>query len=239
MGFAAAAAAFGDPLHLMKSKGLLRVPIFPLAGALLFPRAQLPLHIFEQRYRAMVRDALSGDKLIGMVQPKHVLSDAPGGVEGNEQEPPKLFGTGCLGEIVSSEELPDGRYNIVLEGRERFRIAAEADVTTPYRQVDADRSGFDDDADPDPLASIQRAELEREARRYADALGYAVDWEAVSRLDDEMLVNGIAQIAPLDPGSKQALLEACNLAVRADLLVQFMQFQRLLPGGAEGPETMQ
>jgi Lon protease-like protein len=211
----------------MKSKGLLRVPIFPLAGALLFPRAQLPLHIFEPRYRAMVRDALAGDKVIAMVQPK------------DEQEPPKLFGTGCLGEIVSSDELPDGRYNIILEGTERFRIAAEADVTTPYRQVDADVSGFEDDADPEPLASIQRAELERESRRYADALGYAVDWEAVSRLDDEMLVNGISQIAPLDAGSKQALLEAGNLSVRADLLVQFMQFQRMLPGGADGPETMQ
>jgi Lon protease-like protein len=211
----------------MKSRALLRVPIFPLAGALLFPRAQLPLHIFEPRYRAMVRDALAGDKLIAMVQTK------------DGQEPPQLFGTGCLGEIVSSEELPDGRFNIVLEGTERFRIAGEADVTTPYRQVDADLSGFDDDADPEPLASIQRAELERESRRYADALGYAVDWEAVSRLDDEMLVNGIAQIAPLDPGSKQALLEASNLSVRADLLVQFMQFQRMLPGGADGPETMQ
>jgi len=211
----------------MKSRALLRVPIFPLAGALLFPRAQLPLHIFEPRYQAMVRDALASDKLIGMVQSK------------DGQEPPQLFGTGCLGEIVSSEELPDGRFNIVLEGTERFRIAGEADVTTPYRQVDADLSGFDDDADPEPLASIQRAELERESRRYADALGYAVDWEAVSRLDDEMLVNGIAQIAPLDPGSKQALLEASNLSVRADLLVQFMQFQRMLPGGADGPETMQ
>ena len=211
----------------MRTGDLLRVPIFPLAGALLFPRAQLPLHIFEPRYRTMVRDALAGAKLIAMVQPK------------DDQEPPQLIDNGCIGEIVSSEELPDGRYNIVLEGTARFRIAREADVTTPYRQVDADCNGFKDDDDPDPLASVQRAELERESRRYADALGYAVDWEAVSRLDDEMLVNGIAQIAPLDSGSKQALLEAGDLSERADLLVQFMQFQRMLPGGADGPETMQ
>ena len=85
----------------------------------------------------------------------------------------------------------------------------------------------------------QRAEVEREARRYADALGYMVEWDQVSRLDDEMLVNGIAQIAPLDIGSKQALLEAADLADRADLLVQFMQFQRRPPGGAAGPETLQ
>jgi hypothetical protein len=127
----------------------------------------------------------------------------------------------------------------VLEGLSRFRIAREATVDTLYRQVDADRSGFADGGEPDPLGIAQRAELEQESRRYADALGYAVDWSAVSRLDDEMLVNGIAQIAPLDIGSKQALLEAADIAVRADLLVQFMQFQRMLPGGAEGPETLQ
>jgi hypothetical protein len=211
----------------MGKRGLLRVPIFPLAGALLFPRAQLPLHIFEPRYRAMVGDALAGDRRIAMVQPK------------DQGEPPALFEVGCLGRIVGSEELEDGRFNIVLEGVARFRIAAEADVTTPYRQVDADRGGFGDDEDPEPLASVQRADLERESRRYADALGYAVDWEAVARLDDEMLVNGIAQIAPLDVGSKQALLEAENLAERAELLVQFMQFQRMVPGGPDGPETLQ
>jgi hypothetical protein len=148
-----------------------------------------------------------------------------------------LFDIGCLGRIVGSEELEDGRFNIVLEGVSRFRVAAEAEVMTPYRQVDAE--GFDEAEEPEPLASIQRAELERESRRYADALGYAVDWEAVGRLDDEMLVNGIAQIAPLDTGSKQALLEADGLSERADLLVQFMQFQRMVPGGADGPETLQ
>ena len=205
---------------------LLRVPVFPLAGALLFPRAQLPLHIFEPRYRAMVRDAMASDRLIAMIQPR------------DEEEPPALFEVGCLGRIGTCEELEDGRFNIVLEGLSRFRIAREAIVDTPYRQVDADRSGFHEDEDP-VLAMVQRAEVEREARRYADALGYMVEWDSVSRLDDEMLVNGIAQIAPLDVGSKQALLEASDLADRADLLVQFMQFQRMAPGGADGPETMQ
>ena len=205
---------------------LLRVPVFPLAGALLFPRAQLPLHIFEPRYRAMVRDSLASDRLIAMVQPK------------DEEEPPALFDVGCLGRIGACDELEDGRFNIVLEGLSRFRIAREAIVDTLYRQVDADRSGFHEDEDA-VLAMVQRAEVEREARRYADALGYMVEWESVSRLDDEMLVNGIAQIAPLDVGSKQALLESRGLAERADLLVQFMQFQRMAPGGADGPETLQ
>jgi len=208
------------------ASALLRVPVFPLAGALLFPRGQLPLHIFEPRYRAMVRDALASNRLIAMVQPK------------SETEPPDLFEVGCLGRIGACEELDDGRFNIVLEGLSRFRIAREAEVDTLYRQVDADRSGFSEDEGP-ALAMVQRAEVEREARRYADALGYMVEWDSVSRLDDEMLVNGIAQIAPLDVGSKQALLEARSLADRADLLVQFMQFQRMAPGGADGPETLQ
>ncbi len=205
----------------------LRIPVFPLAGALLFPRAQLPLHIFEPRYRDMVRDALAGDRLIGMIQPR------------GAGEPPPLFEIGCLGRIAGAEEMEDGRFNIVLEGVGRFRVVREAKVDTLYRQVDAERGGFDDSAEPEPLGLAQRAELEREARRYADALGYSVDWEAVTRLDDEMLVNAIAQVAPLDTGSKQALLEAPDLAERCDLLVQFVQFQQMVPGGAEGPETLQ
>ncbi len=204
-----------------------RIPLFPLAGAILLPRAQLPLHIFEPRYREMVRDALAGDKLIAMVQPR------------DDSEPPPLFEIGCIGKIIEATELEDGRYNIVLDGLSRFRIKLEADVTTPYRQVDADRSGFEDDGEAEPLALVQRAELERESRLYADALGYVVDWNAVSRLDDELLVNSIAQIVPLDVGAKQALLEAEDIAGRADLLVQFMQFQRMLPSSAERPETLQ
>ena len=166
---------------------LLRVPIFPLAGALLFPRGQLPLHIFEPRYRAMVRDALAGDRLIAMVQPKD------GG------EPPALFEIGCLGRIGACDELDDGCFNIVLEGLSRFRIAREARVDTLYRQVDADRSGFSEEDEEPALGIAQRAEVEREARRLGDALGLAVDWEAVARLDDEMLVNAIAHGPIIQP----------------------------------------
>ena len=210
----------------MMESALLRVPIFPLAGALLFPRSQLPLHIFEPRYRTMVRDALASDRLIAMIQPK------------DGEEPPALFEIGCLGRISACDELDDGRFNIVLEGLSRFRIAREATVSTPYRQVDADRGGFDEESET-VLGIAQRAEIEREARVYADSLGYLVDWDSVARLDDEMLVNGISQIAPLDVGSKQALLEARDLPMRADLLVQFMQFQRMAPGGTDGPQTLQ
>ena len=137
------------------------------------------------------------------------------------------------------DELEDGRFNLVLEGLSRFRIAREAEVDTLYRQVDADRSGFDEEEDAG--ARPRPARRGRSARRAAMPTRSAIwsNGSEISRLDDEMLVNGIAQIAPLDVGSKQALLEAADLADRADLLVQFMQFQRMAPGGADGPETLQ
>jgi Lon protease-like protein len=203
-----------------------RIPIFPLAGAILFPRAQLPLHIFEPRYRDMVRDALAGPGRIGMIQPS------------GDGEPPPLFQTGCVGEIVGAEELDDGRFNIVLHGSARFRLIAERELGTAYRQADVDLAAFDD-SEPQPLGLAQRAEVEREAKRFGDALGLAVDWNAVGQLDDEMLVNAIAQVAPFDTGAKQALLEEQTLAGRADLVVQLMQFQRLAPGGADIGQTLQ
>lgn len=203
-----------------------RIPLFPLAGAILLPRSQLPLHIFEPRYRDMVRDALAGPGRIGMIQPS-----GPG-------EPAPLFQTGCLGEIVGVEELEDGRYNIVLQGSSRFRLIAERDLGTRYRQADVDLAAFDD-SEPDALASVVRADVEREARRFGEALGVAIDWDMVGRLDDEMLVNAITQVAPFDVGAKQALLEAQTLADRADLVVQLMQFQRMAPGGADMGQTLQ
>ena len=124
-------------------------------------------------------------------------------------------------------------------GSNRFRLIAEADLDTAYRQADVDIAAFDD-SEPPPLSLAQRAEVEREARRLGDALGLAVDWDAVGRLDDEMLVNAIAQVAPFDVGAKQALLEAADAAGRADLLVQLMQFQRAaVTGGVEIEPTLQ
>lgn len=207
----------------------LRVPIFPLGGAILFPRSQLPLHIFEPRYREMVRDAIDGSGQIAMIQPQRVDDDnkAP------------LYDVGCVGEVVGVEELEDGRFNIVLLGSNRFRVVREADIDASYRCADVDIEAFDDN-EPPPLALIQRAEVEREARKLGDALGLAVDWAAVARLDDEMLVNAIAQVAPFDIGAKQALLEQAALDSRADLLVQLMQFHRMaVTGGVEVEPTLQ
>jgi Lon protease-like protein len=186
-----------------------RLSIFPLGGALLFPRMQLPLHIFEPRYRAMITDSLARDRRIGMIQPR------------DANEPPALFDIGCVGRIADVEALPDGRFDIVLEGLARFTILRELDVTTPFRQVEAE---LEEGREDEFLSLGERASLEMESRKFADGLGYAVDWEAVTRLDDESLVNGIAQIAPFDVASKQALLEAATLGDRAALIVQLMQF---------------
>ena len=207
----------------------LRVPLFPLAGAILFPRSQLPLHIFEPRYREMVSDAIDGAGRIAMIQPQRLDDD--------NQAP--LYGVGCVGELVGVEELEDGRYNIVLMGSNRFHLISEAEIDAPYRCAEVDVQAFDD-SEPAPLSLAERAEVEREARRLGDAMGLAVDWNAVSRLDDEMLVNAIAQVAPFDVGAKQALLEEPTLDSRADLLVQLMQFHRAaVTGGADVEQTFQ
>lgn len=187
-----------------------RISIFPLTGAILFPGMQLPLHIFEPRYRDMVSDSLARDRMIGMVQPK-----GQGGA-------PDLFAVGCLGRIGDVEAMDDGRYNIILEGLQRFTITKELDVTTTFRQVEAEL--WEEDEAADALSIAERASLEIESRRFADVQGYAVDWKAVEQLDDYSLVNAIAQIAPFDYAAKQALLEARGLSMRADLIVQLMQF---------------
>ncbi|MEO7655351.1 MAG: LON peptidase substrate-binding domain-containing protein [Sphingomicrobium sp.] len=208
---------------------VLRVPLFPLGGALLFPRSQLPLYIFEPRYREMVRDAIEGAGQIAMIQPLREDDDnlAP------------LHTVGCIGEIGGIEKLDNDCFNIVLIGTNRFRLLAEQPLAEPYRCGDADIAAFDD-SEPGALPLIQRSEVEREARRLGDVLGLAIDWAAVNRLDDEMLVNSIAQVAPFDVGAKQALLEEVRLDARADLLVQLMQFQRIaMTGGLEIEPTLQ
>ena len=188
---------------------LARVSIFPLSGALLLPGMDLPLHIFEPRYRALIHDAMARDRRIGMIQPR----------EGGPV--PSLFDMGCLGHVSHIEAMEDGRFNIILTGLARFRFVRELPVATQFRQIEADieQAPQEDEV----LHAVERAALERESRRFADALGYVVDWTAVSRLDDTSLVNGIAQIAPFDPAAKQTLLEADTLSERSERIIQLMQ----------------
>jgi uncharacterized protein len=201
-----------------------RLSIFPLPGAILFPGLALPLHVFEPRYRAMASDALARDRRIAMIQPQRSGEGAP------------LFEIGCVGRIGEVEALEDGRYNLVLEGETRFRLVRELDVTTPFRQIEGEAIPDDDEA---VLASIERAAFELEARAFADAQGYSVDWDSVSRLDDQTLINGVSQIAPFDFAAKQALLEAPDLSSRCELLIQLMQFFALRDGDDGGRVTLQ
>ena len=195
-----------------------RLSIFPLTGAVLFPGLQLPLHIFEPRYRALVGDALVRDRRIAMIQPQKAIDGAP------------LYSIGCVGRIGEIEAMDDGRYNLILEGQSRFRVLREMDVATAFRQVEAEL--IEDDED-ETLSFAQRGGFEQEAREFADAQGYSVDWDSVKNLDDMSLINGVSQIAPFDPASKQALLEANTLTERCELLVQLMQFFGRRDGGEE------
>jgi len=200
-----------------------RISIFPLAGAIQVPRMHLPLHIFEERYRALINDAMARDRHIGMIQPR------------DDREPPALFDVGCLGRIIDIEALDDGRFNIVLEGVARFRNVEELDVSTAFRQVSAELE--EPESEDEVLASTERAALEIESRKYAERQGYEVDWDSLGRLDDMSLVNGIAQIAPFDAASKQALLEIDGLSARTELIIQLMQFYG--PQDDDGIVTLQ
>jgi len=201
-----------------------RISIFPLAGALLFPGMHLPLHIFEERYRALINDAMARDRRIGMIQPK------------TDGDVPELYTIGCVGKIIDIEALDDGRFNVVLEGVARFKVLEEIDATTAFRQVHAE---IEENLELDEvLASAERAALEIESRKFADLQGYQVDWDSIGRLDDNSFVNGIAQIAPFDAASKQALLEVDGLSNRSELIIQLLQFFGRQDGD-EGRVTLQ
>ena len=202
----------------------IRLSLFPLPGTVLYPGLQLPLHIFEPRYRALISDALARDRRIAMIQPQSREDDAP------------LFRVGCVGKIAQFEALDDGRYNVVLEGEARFRILREIDAATAFRQVEAELLPENTD---EVLSAVERAGFEREARRFAAAQGYRVDWESVARLDDVSLINGVSQIAPFDAAAKQLLLEADGVGSRCELLVQLMQFFGRHDGGDDGAVTLQ
>lgn len=203
-----------------------RVRLFPLSGTILLPRAVLPLNIFEPRYLAMVRDAMAGDRLIGMVQP----------VTGLPEKRPELYDVGSIGRITQFSETGDGRYLISLTGIARFRIVAELPVTTPYRQAEVDHAAFAADWEPAaPLAAPARAALEQALRDYLDRLDLSADWDAVKSADDESLVNTLSLVCPFQPAERQALLEAPALADRTETLTTLMQFAP----GPDQDETLQ
>lgn len=190
------------------------LPVFPLSGALLLPRGVLPLNIFEPRYLAMFRDAYAGAKTIGIVQPRDPDSD-----------PSPLFSIGCAGRISDFRETGDGRIIVALTGVTRFGIVRELDVTTRYRQVEAEYDRFVRDlGEPRAVAAAARAELEARLRIYLDGQGLSADWDAVASADDDSLITTLSAVCPFEPIEKQALLEAADLPARAATLTALMTF---------------
>ena len=187
------------------------VPVFPLTGALLLPGGRLPLNIFEPRYLQMIDEALSGARLIGMVQPSF---DGALRVDGE----PEICSVGCIGRITSLAESGDGRYLISLQGVCRFRLVRELPVKTPYRQCKV--TCFVGDLDEDQTGGeVDRPALLATFRSYLEANGLEADWESVSRAENAMLVNALSMMAPYGPAEKQALLEAPDLKTRAETLI--------------------
>lgn len=205
------------------------IPVFPLAGAILLPRGQLPLNIFEPRYLKMIDDALRGDRIIGMVQPDGeeaiLASQMP------DKQPP-LCAIGCAGRITSFAETGDGRVVITLTGIARFRIKSELATLTPYRQCEVDWNEFADDL----IAGHGQDKVSRERlleilKEYLETHELQADWRAIRLSSNETLVNSLCTISPYGPREKQALLEAKTLEDRNQMLIALTEkaLQELSP----------
>ncbi len=198
------------------------IPIFPLAGALLLPRGQLPLNIFEPRYLEMVDAALGGDRIIGVIQPED---------EDTGSFVPPLRSVGCAGRITSYAETGDGRYLITLTGIARFAVLEEVSADTPYRQCRVSTEPYASDFSVRGESDVDRDTLLSAFRAYLDANDLEADWESVDGASNESLVNAIAMIGPYGPAEKQALLEAPDLKTRAETLVALTEISL----GADAP----
>ncbi|MFO8126707.1 LON peptidase substrate-binding domain-containing protein [Yoonia sp.] len=203
------------------------IPVFPLPGALLLPRARLPLHVFEPRYLAMLDDVLkTSSRLIGMVQPY----DTPNGGG-------RLHSIGCAGKVTAFSETEDGRYMITLSGASRFRIMEEVEGFTPYRRCKVNWQGFDRDLGPtEKDDSFDREKFMDALGRFLVDQGLSTDWESLGEAEDELLINSLSMLCPFAPEDKQALLEAPSLTTRRETLMTLIEFA--LRGGS-GEEIMQ
>jgi uncharacterized protein len=186
------------------------IPLFPLSGALLLPRTDLPLNVYEPRYLMMVEQAMAGDRIVGMIQPLPDDSSAK----------PKLETIGCAGRITSYSETDDGRLLITITGISRFKLKREPRVKTPFRQGVVDFKPFAADLVVGTGApSVNREQLLEAFRQYLAANNMTTNWEEVNAVGTEVLVNTLSLLAPYPPKEKQALLEAPDLKARADVLV--------------------
>lgn len=199
------------------------IPVFPLPGALLLPRARLPLHIFEPRYLTMLDDVLKTDhRLIGMIQPRAVP-------DGSEK---RLQSIGCAGRLTSFSETEDGRYMVTLAGISRFRVTQEIEGFTPYRKCDVSWEGFARDRGPlEQDKGFERDKFMSMLKRFFEDRQLSTDWDSLEEAEDELLINSLSMLCPFDPEDKQALLEAPSLSTRRETLVTLMEFA--LRGGSD------
>ena len=204
------------------------IPVFPLPGALLLPRGQMPLNIFEPRYLSMVDEALKSERVVGMIQPDaESLSIGP---------TPKLYPVGCAGRITGFAETGDGRYLITLTGIARFRVAEEVPTTAPYRlcrvAFEPYRGDFEAGAGE---AAVDREGVLKALRDFAQATGLKIDWKSIDEAGNETLVNALCMMSPFGVGEKQAMLEAPDLKARADVLVAATQIELARKGESPQP----
>ncbi|MEM6795994.1 MAG: LON peptidase substrate-binding domain-containing protein [Acidobacteriota bacterium] len=203
------------------------LPVFPLTGSLLLPGGLLPLHIFEPRYRHMVEDALEGSRHIGMVQPKTPNPADNRGDEDEEETPAPagavgIYEVGCVGVIEQYQDLPFGRYLVVLQGVSRFRIQTELPQERGYRRVEADYAGFENDL-VEEAVDIPREKLLAALRRFSDLRGVEIEIDRLSEVPPVALLNGLAMSLPLAPVEKQALLEAEDVVARHSMLLALLE----------------
>jgi len=191
------------------------IPVFPLPGALLLPRARLPLHIFEPRYIAMLEDSMkTPHRLIGMVQPRR----APEGED-------RWHSIGCAGRLTAFSETEDGRYMVTLTGVSRFRVRQEVSGFTPYRRAEIEWTDFSRDCGSAEVdGGFDRDAFFLLLERFFAHHALSTDWSSLKEADDEMLINSLSMLCPFDPDEKQALLEAPSLPTRRETLVTLMQF---------------
>ena len=202
-----------------------RIPVFPLSGVLLLPRTDLPLNIFEPRYLEMFDDAMRGNRIIGMIQPR----------EEDPSDVPDLSAIGCAGRITSYSETPDGRLLVTLTGIARFRVKKEVESTTPYRMVVADYKPFGIDfVSGVGAAEVNRSALIKAFRDYLEANNMTTNWNEVESVNTEQLVNTLSLMAPYPAQEKQALLEAVDLKSRAEMLVALTELALARQGPGKG-----
>ncbi|MDJ0930515.1 LON peptidase substrate-binding domain-containing protein [Breoghania sp.] len=195
------------------------IPVFPLPGALLLPRGELPLRIFEPRYLSMVDWALAGDRLIGMIQP--VFSTTPEELSGK----PELCKVGCVGRITALVESGYGRYHLTLTGVARFKLVEEIDRRSAYRQARVCFTEYAEDLGEADEEMVDRATLLTTLKAYLEANNLETDWDSIRKASTEILVNALSMMSPYGPAEKQALLEAPDLKSRAETLIAITEME--------------